>query len=228
MSNYDLNADILFIGVGRVGKSTEAIQYTRRIYSAKWNKPLTEVDKELIHNGWIFDKVIYDKTSVLAPLKTSKKEVILIDEAYFLADRRESLNPQQIKFIKWNNAYASNNNIVMSLIQDLTDLDSRIYSKANVINLLYERGSCLNYVRSKNFPIIKQTNEFEKFNKKARLLNDYQSALYQLRKLPSYTFDQTWHELIKINKLDPEKIDYVNPLFEVYLKNKKIHQDELT
>ena len=186
MPKYDLNCNILMVGSARIGKSTHFLHGARRIYSARWKKSLDEVDLELINNGWVFDKIIYSKEQGLEPIMKSKESVIGVDELYFVADRRNSMNTKQVEYTGKINAYASNNNTIFNLIQNLSDVDTRVYSSTNVLYLEYERGRALLYIKSKNFPIIKDTYEFEKFAKNPELLGDMNTALDHLKRIPSY------------------------------------------
>jgi hypothetical protein len=211
MPKYDLDFNSVIVGAARTGKSVLLLQKARRIYASKWNIPLNKVD-EALSFMWVKDHIIYDKQNGLIPFKKFKSEVIAVDEAYFVADRRESMQKQQVEYTKNINKYASNNNMGFTLIQDLTDLDSRIYSKANEINLIDQRGSAYLYCRSKRYPIVKDTYQFEKFQKYAYLLMNNSVASSNLRGLPNFIKKIHWQDM------------QGNILYDAYLEQKKKFQ----
>lgn len=215
MKNYDLDFNAVIIGSARGSKSTLLLQLARRIYANDFKMPLNRVDLELIQNGWVYDKIIYTKKQGFAPLKSFKNEVIGLDDAILIGDRRSSMDQQQIKFNSWLNYYASNNNRVFSLIQNLSDLDYRLYSKANAIFLVYERGRALVYIKPKNFPIIKDTYDFDRFVKSPYLLNNEDTGLFYLKRLHSYVGAFSFKDLSG------------NSLYQAYLTHKKTNQEGL-
>lgn len=215
MKDFDLDFNGLIIGAARGSKSTSMLQYARRIYSWDYKLPLLKVDIELIRNGWVNDDIIYSQAQGFTPIKTHKNAVIALDDAILVSDRREAMNPMQIKFLKYVNFFASNNNRIFSLIQNLEDLDVRTYSKANLVFLTYERGSQFVYMKNQNFPIIRDTFQFEKFKKAPYLLNSPILGHHHLTSLHSFLTEVTFDNL------------QGNSLYDVYYKNKTDNQEKL-
>lgn len=216
LSNYDLDGHILVLGTARVGKSTLTLQIARRYYSNKYQQNLQYVDTSLIQSKWYDSNIIYSREQGFSPLKNNKKEFIQVDDAVLLADKRGSMLPDQSKFLGKMNFYASNNNLIATLIQNLADLDSRLYSKANLVIIVYERGKALVYAKPKNFPIVRDTFDFDFIQKHTYLLNQGERrSLYNLKRIRSYIGEIRFKSLAD------------NPLYKKYLQKKSKEQKDL-
>jgi hypothetical protein len=190
--SFDLESHIIIIGSARSGKSTLLLQFTRRIYSIWLNIPLSEVNKRLIDIDWLFNNYIYTMKQTNSVFQKQHKSVIGIDDAYFIADKRQNMSNPNIQFTHLINGLASHNNIVFTLIQNLTDLDTRIVSKSPLLILDYGRGVALGYTKQQNFPIIKSSYDFEIFERYPRLLSNEDVALELLRSRTGYTCNYSW------------------------------------
>jgi hypothetical protein len=216
MSSYDLNSNDLYIGDARVGKSTYAIHNDILYFSNKLGLSYVDAYEHMIDENWVFNNVIYTNINALEKLQRVKKEPILFDEMYLLGDRRESMKANNISYTKWVNIFASNNNYIQTLIQNITDLDQRIYSKSNIIRVIYERGNALIYIKPKGFTsLIKDTFDFERFEKYSNLLSTDITALNNLKHIRSFVAEAQFPDL-KDNKL-----------FKIYADWKKKNQAEM-
>jgi len=177
MQDYDLDAHILFLGQARSGKSTLSLRFLERIYSVKYNIPLAEIDNFILQKDFFNKNMIYSAQQKLDLIKQNFKDVIITDEAFLLADKRESMSVVNVKYTKLLNVFANRNNIVLTNMQDFTELDLRIRKKANLIVLITQRGLGYAYLQSTNLPIVKQPSLFEFFENNPYFLYSNQSTI---------------------------------------------------
>jgi hypothetical protein len=176
--DFDLDTNILSVGAGRIGKSTDLFDMANTIYGFR-DTPLADVfaDKHIIWNAQQGFKAF----------SSFEADIIASDENYFLTDRRESMSFLSIKYLQVLNALASRRNIILGNIQEFTDIDTRILKKIDILQLIYERGSKLVFAKSHAFPITQQgILNTEIFEKKPYLLEDKERAIYELSKQPTY------------------------------------------
>lgn len=239
---FDLDVNILNIGFARIGKSTLFYQQSRRVFAFRNGfKTLAESDVWLIKRNFSSENVVYSSNQNLRKmLKEKEQDMIGSDEGYLTADKREAMVERNIHLGQDINAFANKNNIFCTSIQNLADLDTRFINKANIIQLITERGTALVYCKGKNFPIMKDSFGFERFIKYPRLLSNLELGSHHLKKLPSFIFEIKYAPLDNCQSCSHynhnKKIcalckcsNYIieNALFETYIKNKKIWQKEL-
>ena len=124
--------------------------------------------------------------------KKLTKDVMIADEAYFFADRREAMGFIQVKYLQILNFLASKRNTVITAMQDYTDIDSRIIKKTDILILVTAIGHATVYAGSKKYPIIKrQILNTDRFVKKPNLLSD-QLGETEIRRDLNYIFDIEW------------------------------------
>jgi len=177
MQDYDLDAHILFLGQARSGKSTLSLRFLERIYSVKYNIPLNEIENFILQKDFFNKNMIYSAQQKLDLIKQNFKDVIITDEAFLIADKRESMTGTNIRYTKLLNVFANRNNIVLTNMQDFTELDLRIRKKANLIVLITQRGLGYAYLQSTNLPIVKQPSLFEFFENNPYFLYSNQSTI---------------------------------------------------
>jgi hypothetical protein len=119
------------------------------------------------------------------------------DEAYMTYDARTSMDQEQIELIRDMNFLASKRNIIFVNIQQFADLDKRILAKANVLQLLYEQGNALLFIKSNNFPVVKSTWDFTWFQKHERVLDNMDIALDYLVRVRGYNGIIKWKDIPK-------------------------------
>ncbi len=203
---FDLDTNILHIGMARIGKSTAILRGAElnAIYDGQASLPLS----------FMHTNILWDANQSYEAYKHINHGFIDVDEAYFMADRRESMSFINIKYLQLRNALASKDNITATAMQDLTDLDTRIIKKTDILSLNYARGEGLIFARNHSFPIIRQEIiNTEKFEKKPWLLDDFDGALYELKKLRTYIYD-----------VQPPMYPSNDPLWQEYQKVKESEQ----
>jgi len=218
MQNWDLDAHILIIGQARSGKSTLSLRFLERIYSIKHDIPLSDVDTFIVNKDFFNKNMIYNPNQKLDLVKQNFKDVIITDEAFLVADKRESMTGTNIKYTKLLNVFANRNNIVFTNMQDFTELDARIRKKANLIVLITQRGLAYSYLQSINLPIVKQPSIFEFFEN-----NPY--FLYSSQETIDWTLRHKIRGFIGIIKWQP--YDSNNPMWKAYLETKLKYQNDL-
>jgi len=189
--DFDLDTNIILIGSARYGKSTDLYDMVDTIYGYRGKRITDEfTDKHIVWNA---------KQGFTA-FGDINQDIIASDEAYFMTDRRQSMDFLQIKYLQLLNALASRKNIVFTLMQDFTDLDTRILKKCDILGLIYERGSKLIFAKSHSFPIIKQNIlDTANFEKKPYLLENKERAIYELHKKPSFINECEFYDFQKVN-----------------------------
>ncbi len=218
MQNYDLDAHILIIGQARSGKSTLSLRFLERIYSIKHDIPLSDVDNFIVNRDFFNKNMIYNPNQKLDLVKQNFKDVIITDEAFLVADKRESMTGTNIKYTKMLNVFANRNNIVFTNMQDFTELDARIRKKANLIILITQRGLAYSYLQSVNLPIVKQPSIFEFFE-------DNPYFLYSSQETIDWTLRHRIRGFIGIIKWQP--FDANSPLWKAYNEAKIKYQNDL-
>jgi hypothetical protein len=218
MQNYDLDAHILIIGQARSGKSTLSLRFLERIYSIKHDIPLNDVDNFIVERDFFNKNMIYSPQQKLDLVKQNFKDVIITDEAFLIADKRESMSYVNVRYTKLLNVFANRNNIIFTNMQDFTELDARIRKKANLIILITQRGLGYAYLQSINLPIVKQPSIFEFFEE-----NPY--FLYSSQETIDWTLRHKIRGFIGIIKWQP--FDANNPMWKAYLEIKLKTQKDL-
>jgi len=218
MQNYDLDAHILIIGQARSGKSTLSLRFLERIYSIKHDIPLTDVDNFIVEKDFFNKNMIYSPQQKLDLVKQNFKDVIITDEAFLIADKRESMSYVNVRYTKLLNVFANRNNIIFTNMQDFTELDARIRKKANLIILITQRGLGYSYLQSINLPIVKQPSIFEFFE-------DNPYFLYSSQETIDWTLRHKIRGFIGIIKWQP--FDSNNLMWKAYLETKLKTQKDL-
>jgi len=218
MQNYDLDAHILILGQARSGKSTLSLRFLERIYSIKHNIPLNEVDNFIVEKDFFNKNMIYSPQQKLDLVRQNFKDVIITDEAFLIADKRESMSYVNVRYTKLLNVFANRNNIIFTNMQDFTELDARIRKKANLIVLITQRGLGYAYLQSINLPIVKQPSIFEFFEN-----NPY--FLYSSQETIDWTLKHKIRGFIGIIKWQPFTTD--NLMWKAYVETKLKTQKDL-
>jgi len=218
MQNYDLDAHILILGQARSGKSTLSLRFLERIYSIKHDIPMTDVDNFIVNKDFFNKNMIYSPQQKLDLVKQNFKDVIITDEAFLIADKRESMSYVNVRYTKLLNVFANRNNIIFTNMQDFTELDARIRKKANLIILITQRGLGYSYLQSINLPIVKQPSIFEFFE-------DNPYFLYSSQETIDWTLRHKIRGFIGIIKWKP--FDSNNPMWKAYLETKLKTQKDL-
>jgi len=218
MQNYDLDAHILIIGQARSGKSTLSLRFLERIYSIKHNIPLSEIDNFITEKDFFNKNMIYSPQQKLDLVKQNFKDVIITDEAFLIADKRESMSFVNVRYTKLLNVFANRNNMIFTNMQDFTEIDARIRKKANLIILITQRGLGYSYLQNINLPIVKQPSIFEFFEN-----NPY--FLYSNQETIDWTLRHRIRGFIGIIKWKPFEAN--NPMWKAYSETKLKYQKDL-
>lgn len=215
---HDLDAQVLIIGQARSGKSTLSLKLLERIYSVKYNTPLKSVADYIIKKDFFNRNMIYSKNQSLDIVKRNFKDVIITDEAFLVADKREAMQSANILYTKLINVFANRNNIVLTNMQDFTAIDARISKKANVILLITQRGTAYAYMQKVNLPIVAQPSIFEFFEKNPHFLYDFTDNI-------NWILQHRVRGFIGIIKWKPYAED--NPLWIAYKTAKAKYQADI-
>ena len=230
--DFDLDTFNITFGFARIGKSTQACQLQKRYYAFRNEIPFAEINDWILKNHILKKTVLHtQKQNATELIVHSKEQFLWIDEGYLFGDRRRALTDQLIDLSHDVNTNADNNNIFFMLIQDLSDLDLRFVSKANTLTGITERGSGLLFASHKHFAIIKDSYNFEFLKKHQNLLNTYEKGLDTLKKLPAFTFTESWKTLQKYVKDEhgnivkdengDKKLAWIDDVFKQYKADKK-------
>jgi hypothetical protein len=207
---YDLDGFTIITGFPRAGKSTLALDLTRRIFAFWLNTNLREATK-YAREKWLWDYVYYIPSHFDFSRKYEKtrEKIFLLDEGYFAGDKRLSMNPEQIKATESINAYANRNHIVFFIIQFSEDLDFRIFKRALAWIHCYERGKALIFTREKSFSFKEDVFNVQKVLKAN--INTKEMFEYLLKKRATGIL--TWK---KLNSRE-EKIDFDKEIINIKL-----------
>ncbi len=189
----------------------------RRYTAIKQNIGFREAENTLLNNDWLNKGMLYSRFQQVNAFKNIKNAFIGIDEGYLVADKRESMSYINILYTKAINIFASNNNIIFTNIQDLTDLDTRIVRKAHIIFVIKRRGLAYTYVKQNNLPIIHQQSIFDLFERNPSLLTNGNIADAMLKRIKGFVGITKWKDLKRIN----------SPLYVEYAKIKMQKQQAL-
>ncbi|MEM0143612.1 MAG: hypothetical protein QXL94_06645 [Candidatus Parvarchaeum sp.] len=192
---FDIDCKGILVGTTRIGKSTQFLQYVRRITAAEQNTKMSKADQYLLDSHFVTEKIIYSPSQTLDKYKKYSNDILGFDETYLTFDRRNAMAQSNINLTQYLDVYASKKNRVFALAQDLTDLDQRVLNKASFLVLDYERGSGLLFAKSRNFPIIKQTFNFEKLQKYPRLIQNKEVGIANFRHVMGYIGKIHWNDL---------------------------------
>jgi len=177
----DIN--ILIIGRAQSGKSTLASIIGELVYMR---------DNKVFSKAFVDHNMAFNSKQGLKLFAELKEDVLIADEGYFTADRREATRYIQVKYLEILNFLASQHNVIITIMQDYTDIDLRIVKKADILILVDMVGRGKVYADSKRFPIIKrQIINTDRFEKKPSLLND-SIGDNELRKDTNYIFEIAW------------------------------------
>lgn len=193
MPQYDLDTTIINVGFARVGKSTLTLQQSKLILMFQLMR--NDIDADMLE--FVYNRIIYDRSQSRAVLKNYAGLPMAFDEAYMTYDARTSMDQEQIELIRDMNFLASKRNIIFVNIQQFADLDKRILAKANVLQLLYEQGNALLFIKSNNFPVVKSTWDFTWFQKHERVLDNMDIALDYLVRVRGYNGIIKWKDIPK-------------------------------
>jgi len=218
MPQHDLDAQVLIIGQARSGKSTLSLKLLERIYSVKYNIPLGNVENYIIQKDFFNKNMIYSKMQSLDVVKAAYKDVIITDEAFLAADKRESMNSNNVLYTKLVNVFANRNNIVLTNMQDYTALDFRVKRKSNLILLITQRGTAYSYLQKINLPIVQQPSIFEFFEKNPSFMYDFTDNI-------NWTLQHKVRGFIGIIRWQPYAED--NPLWIAYKTAKAKYQKDI-
>lgn len=166
-----LDNNITIIGSAQVGKSTLASAIAETFYYYQ-GRPFT--------NSFVDNNIAFNSRQGIGLFKKLDHDVMIADEAYFFADKREAMGFIQVKYLQILNFLASKRNTVITAMQDYTDIDSRIIKKTDVLILVTEIGRASVYAGNKKFPIIKrQILNTDRFVKKPGLLTNWETTRYE-------------------------------------------------
>jgi len=192
MDGYGLDFFGDVVGFAQSGKSTLTFDLIKRGLCFKAKTPYSDAIKkeltDIVSNFTAYN----EKDNLDEKFKTHRNTYFWYDEGYLNADRRQSMQGQQIGLSHQININAKNHNKTFLLIQNSSDMDLRFLNKANVFILIKERGSAYVFVRASNYPIIKDYLGFEKFIKNPELLSNTATADFALEGLPSFCFKISW------------------------------------
>jgi len=178
-----LDNNVTIIGAAQTGKSTLASAIAETIYYYQ---------NRLFTTSFVDNNIAFNSRQGIGLFKKLVKDVMIADEAYFFADKREAMGFIQVKYLQILNFLASKRNTVITAMQDYTDIDSRIIKKTDILILVTAIGHAAVYAGSKKYPIIKrQILNTDRFVKKPGLLSD-QLGEYEIRKDINYIFDIEW------------------------------------
>jgi len=194
---YDLDGFTVISGFPRVGKSTLALDLTRRIFAFRLEKTLKEATK-FARDNWLKNYVFYIPSHYEFSRRFEREndQIFLLDEGYFAGDRREAMNFQQIKTTQTINAFANHRHITFFIIQFSEDLDFRFFKRAIAWVHCYERGKALIFTRQKSFSFQNDIFGVEKIFKSNIRNKDVYLYLLRRRALGKIT----WHKLASHEK----------------------------
>jgi hypothetical protein len=222
MKKYDLDAVIPLVGGKRIGKSTQMLIWTAKIWAYEKLKPYNGIWEFIIKTVIPSDIFYNDKQESILNIKNSWKRIYAYDESYFIADKRETMQRQQIFLTHIINSFANRNHIYFMLIQKLNDLDSRFRDSSTGIIYIIERGLGMLFIPNVDPTITTKTFGFEKFEKEPYLLANSDRAKYNLRKLSSYVCDikDSYNLQASDNELERKA-------WQVYLQTKEKWQSKI-
>lgn len=200
---YDYDTNVIVVGGARRSKSTCVADMVDVILAMRG---------EQLKPEFAMKHIVWNAQQGFQAFRSFENSIVWNDESYFTVDRRSSLNKLQVKYLQFINATASKNNINISVIQDLTDLDNRVLRKGNVLIIVYERGSGLVFAGDNAFPIVRTPLiDTEKFDKRKHLLSSKDRAIFELSKEATYMFP------INFWQRDPKR----DPFWNYYLQVKE-------
>jgi len=232
---YDLDGFTIITGFPRSGKSTLALDLTRRIFAFWLNVNLREATK-YARDKWLKEYIYYIPSHFGFSRKFEKEreKIFLLDEGYFTGDRREAMNLQQIKTTQTINAFANRRHITFFLIQFSEDLDFRFFKRAIAWLHIYERGKALIFTREKSFSFKEDVFGVKKILESN--VRNKDMLYYMLKKRASGII--SWKKLIsreeKINfekEITRIKLDYPlqhKTFYDTYLIYKNYYQSVYT
>ena len=189
MTNYDLAFNALVIGRARGSKLTLVALLYELIYKARNIDIYTdEKYKSMLNQHYILDNTV----GLDAVTKGTKGDVNWFDDTHLVFDRRRSMGKKQIKETGDLNFYASMNYVNFYLMQNLSSLDSRITTIANVLILVIERGHALVFSDSKWLPLFYDRFGFEVFEENPKLAQNKDLAMKILKSRSEFICELTW------------------------------------
>ena len=210
LPKYDLDGNNIIFGDARTGKSTLMILIMLKIYQFQLKlKEKEAIDYFLKNNIHKTDILYTEKDEFKTNIKGKYGIPIGIDEAYLFADRRDAMTEKVKQLSHALNTNADQNLIVLILIQELSDLDSRFVNKAISLIGIDERGSSFLFSRVRFLNILKDYYGFEFMQKHPYLLAEKTSGEYNIKKISGYIGEIHWPDLIN------------HPLFIAYKAYKK-------
>lgn len=208
MREFDLDSFNIIFGFARIGKSNEVLILCKLIIAFRNNLTLRESERFMLEKGFLKKSVIHsDKQSIKEAIMENPFGIVVIDEGYVFADKREAMTQKLIGLTHDVNTNADQNLIWFVLIQREDDLDYRFTDKANSILGLTKRGLGILFSVEKNFAMIKDLYNFEFIRKHPNLMSDYIRGMHTLRQLKAFVYsirhkDIEDSDLFKAYKLD--------------------------
>lgn len=208
---YDLDNVVLISGYARTGKSTLALLLLTKIYA--FNMHMQIKDAVQYCKTLLKDNIFYIPSinKIVQMYAEKEKQVFIIDEGYFTADKRDALNKAHNELIKSLNAYANHNHISFVLLQDLADFDYRYFKKAKLLIQIYKRGKALLFGKTNNFAFRKNYFGLENLINGQIEFNDIFKNLHYLKHRSSYIFQFRW---AKLQGNLPKKLDFYYSLIK--------------
>ena len=191
MKAYDLAFNCIEVGRARGSKSTLTGAFFEKIYQARGEDIMKDdAYKLMLDKQYILDNTV----GIDAVMKGVKGAVNWFDDTHLVFDRRRSMGKRQVKETGDLNFYASMNYVNFYLMQNLSSLDSRITTIANVLILVIERGKGLMFSDSKWLPLFYDRFGFEIFEENPKLANNKDLAMKILKSQKEFICELHWKD----------------------------------
>lgn len=195
--DMDLDGHAVIVGEARSGKDTLMLWYFILIYAIRNNCSIEDAKSAIIALDLLRKLIIYTSLNFQnnGVIFNTTKSTVGIDEGALAVNKKRTMYGEQVDYTSYLDVLADNNNVIFTLIQNLTNLDSAIINKAVSVTAIYERGKSLLYTKNKNFPIIKHTYNFDHFQKNQYLLKDKNLGIHRLQRDSLYSGKIKWSNL---------------------------------
>jgi hypothetical protein len=211
--NYDLDVSEVLVGRKRSSKSTEGLWEYYDVCQAR--------DEPFDYKKFVDKYVVYDYSQTSQP---EFSRFYLHDEKHLTGDRRRFMSRANVETSVDINFYADNLNINCNLIQNYSDLDTRVIDTATILKFVIRRGQGILFMSRDSIPIIKQDFGMWIFQQNPEMVKNSSVTQNMMRSKPEYVCDYTWNTMERRDTLG--NIIWRYPLFDYYKLNKKIWQDK--